>query len=125
MVRVVAIAALIAFSSVNDPSDKPVGPQRYKPDLLIADLKSDDRADNDRALSFLFDLAASFKCDQLGQRKKHVAEALIPWLDNVEERKNVLLILGRIGPDSKAAVPSIVRFIKRVHPTFQWVNLSA
>jgi HEAT repeat protein len=116
MVHEAALALLLVCNGINDPGDKVIDPQPCKPDQLIADLKSDDRAANDRALTFLMSMAWSRECDQLGDRKKDVVAALLPYLDNVEERKNALMIVGRMGPDAKDAVPNIVRFIKRSTP---------
>ena len=116
MIRVVVIVALTDCSNIDDPGDKSAGPQPYKPDQLIADLKSDDRAANDRALAFLMSMAWSRECDHLGDQKKDVVAALLPYLDNATERKNALMIIGRMGLDAKEAVPNIVRFIKRSTP---------
>lgn len=116
MIHVFVIAVLTACNGINSPGNKPAGPQPYKPDQLIADLKSDNRTANDRALTFLMSMAWSRECDQLGDRKKDVVAALLPYLDNAEERKNALMIIGRMGPDAKEAVPNIVRFIKRSTP---------
>jgi HEAT repeat protein len=83
---------------------------------LVADLRVANNEANRHALRYLFDIASSRNCDLLGDRKADVASALVPWLDVAAERKNVLMILGKIGPDAKEAVPAIRRFVRRSTP---------
>lgn len=114
MVTLLSLSVLMVVSAcVNQGGSKPPGIVPYTPDQVIIDLESGRQTDRDRALTFLFDLASSRKCGELGKRKKAIVRALVTLLDDVgiEDKRSILMIFNAIGPDASIAVPSILRFI--------------